>query len=200
MHLTTERERAVDLKQQAPSPVSGHPQIAFKEAVMTVMRYEPWNLVNRLHQDLDRMLNRDFSHGNDDSLGAVSDWMPAVDVHESKDAFVLRADLPGVEAKDIDVTMENGVLTLRGRRASEARKDEQGYRRIERVSGEFFRRFALPDTADPNSISAQINNGVLTVRIQKRAEVQPRRIEVRAADGTATVRSAETKSADVKSN
>lgn len=167
---------------------------------MTVMRYEPWSLVNRLHQDLDRMLNREFSPGNDDSLGAVSDWMPAVDVHESKDAFVLRADLPGVEAKDIDVTMENGVLTLRGRRASEVRKEEQGYRRIERVSGEFFRRFALPDTADPNSISAQINNGVLTVRIQKRAEVQPRRIEVRPADGASTVRSGEAKGADVKSN
>lgn len=155
---------------------------------MSVMRYEPWNLVNRLHQDLERMLNRDYGQGNDDSLGATSDWMPAVDVHESKDAFVLRADLPGVDPKDIDVTMENGVLTLRGRRASEVRKEENGYRRIERVTGEFFRRFALPDTADANSISAQTHNGVLTVQIHKRAEVKPRRIEVKAGEGRAEVK------------
>lgn len=152
---------------------------------MSLARYEPWNLVTRLHQDLDRMLSRDFGQHNDDSLGAVSDWMPAVDVQEIKDAFVLRADLPGVDPKDIDVTMENGVLTLRGRRASEVRKEENGYRRVERVSGEFFRRFALPDTADPNSISAQIHNGVLTVNIHKRAEVQPRRIQVTPVDGKA---------------
>lgn len=167
---------------------------------MSVLRYEPWNLVSRLHQDLDRMIGREFGHGNDDSQGAVSDWMPAVDVHESKDAFILRADLPGVDPKDIDVTMENGVLTLRGRRASEARKEEGGYRRIERASGEFFRRFALPDTADANSIAAQINSGVLTVRIGKRAEVQPRRIEVKVdsrpdiGGHAATARSAEVKS------
>lgn len=147
---------------------------------MSLTRYEPWTLVNRLHQDLDRLLGRDFA-GNDDSRGAMSDWLPAVDVQETKDAFVLRADLPGVDPKDIDVTMENGVLTLRGRRASEVRKEEGDYSRIERVSGEFFRRFTLPDSANPDSISAQTSNGVLTISIGKRAEVQPRRIQVKTS-------------------
>lgn len=148
---------------------------------MSLIRYEPWSLVNRLHSDLDRIFGREFSGNDDDSRGAVSDWMPAVDVQETKDAFVLRADLPGVDPKDIDITMENGVLTLRGRRQSESTTEERGYRRVERVSGEFFRRFTLPDVADAESISAQTNNGVLTVKIAKRPEVQPKRIEVKAS-------------------
>jgi HSP20 family protein len=146
---------------------------------VNVIRYEPWSLVNRLHQDLDRLFGREFGQGDDESRGAVSDWLPAVDVQEKPDAFLLQADLPGVDSKDIDITMENGVLSLRGRRKHEMRQEESGYRRVERASGEFFRRFTLPDSADPEAISAQMTNGVLTVRIGKRAEIQPRRIEVR---------------------
>jgi HSP20 family protein len=149
---------------------------------MAITRYEPWSLVNRLHHDLDRLMNRGFPGVDDGSVGAVSDWMPAVDVQETNDAFVLTADLPGVNPNDIDITMENGVLTLRGRREHEQRSEENGFRRIERSSVEFFRRFALPDAADPDSISAQTTNGVLTVRIAKRAEVQPRRIEVKSSN------------------
>lgn len=147
---------------------------------MRLTRYEPWSIVNRLHQDLDRLMSRDFFGNIDESLGAVSDWMPAVDVQETKDGFVIKADLPGVKPQDIDVTMENGVLSLRGRRANEERTEENGFRRIERSTGEFFRRFTLPDTADADSIEAHSSNGVLTVKIAKRPEVQPRRIEVRA--------------------
>jgi HSP20 family protein len=147
---------------------------------MNVTRYEPWTLINRLHQDLDRLFGREFSHGDDESRGAVSDWLPAVDVQEQPDAFLLQADLPGVESKDIDITMENGLLSLSGRRQHENRQENGGYRRVERVSGEFFRRFTLPDSADPEAISARMANGVLTVRIGKRAEIQPRRIEVKS--------------------
>jgi HSP20 family protein len=150
--------------------------------------FQPWSLMSRLHQDLDRVFGREWP-GADASDGAVSDWTPSVDVQELKDAFVVRADLPGVEPKDIDITMENGVLTLRGRRASEVRREDEGYRRIERITGEFFRRFALPDSADADAITAQASNGVLTIRIGKRAEVQPRRVEVRTADAPKTVES-----------
>jgi HSP20 family protein len=148
---------------------------------MNVTRYEPWSLINRLHQDLDRLFGREFSGSDDDSRGAVSDWLPAVDVQEQPDAFVLQADLPGVDSKDIDITMENGMLSLRGRRQSETKQEDGGYRRVERVSGEFFRRFSLPDSADPEAISAQMANGVLTVRIGKRAEIQPRRIQIKSS-------------------
>lgn len=145
---------------------------------MAMTRYEPWTLVNRLHQDLDRLFGRELHDFDDESRGAVSEWMPAVDVQETGDAFVLHADLPGVDPKDIDITMENGVLTLRGSRQSETRTEEKGFRRVERTSGEFFRRFTLPDSADPESIDAGMKNGVLTVRIGKRAALQPRRIQV----------------------
>lgn len=145
---------------------------------MNVNRYEPWALINRLHHDLDRLIGREFVTGEDESRGAVSDWLPAVDVQEKPDAFLLQADLPGVDSKDIDITMENGLLSLRGRRQSESQQENGGYRRVERASGEFFRRFTLPDTADPEAISAQMTNGVLTVRIGKRAEIQPRRIQI----------------------
>jgi HSP20 family protein len=146
---------------------------------MNVTRYEPWSLINRLHQDLDRLFGREFGGSDDESRGAVSDWLPAVDVQEKPDAFLLQADLPGVDSNDIDITMENGMLSLRGRRQSETKQENGGYRRVERVSGEFFRRFTLPDSADPEAISAQMANGVLTVRIGKRAEIQPRRIQVK---------------------
>jgi HSP20 family protein len=146
---------------------------------MNVTRYQPWSLVHRMHQDLDRIFGRDDQ--DDESWGAVSEWMPAVDVQETKDAFLITADLPGVDPKDIDITMENGVLSLRGRRSHEKSTEENGFRRIERSSGEFFRRFTLPDVADSEQISAQTNNGVLTVRIAKRAEVQPKKIEVKAS-------------------
>lgn len=148
---------------------------------MRLARYEPWSLVNRLHQDLDRLMSREFGSVEDESLGAVSEWMPAVDVQETKDSFVITADLPGVKAEDIDVTMENGVLSLRGQRSHEARTEEKGFRRIERSTGQFFRRFALPDVADADSIEAKCEHGVLTVKIAKRPEVQPRRIEVRSS-------------------
>lgn len=147
---------------------------------MNVIRYEPWSLVSRLHHDLDRLFTQEFARG-DDARVAVCDWVPAVDVVETADAFVLTADLPGVEPQDIEVTMENGVLSIRGRRVNETYNGQSGYRRIERQSGEFFRRFTLPDTADADAISAKTSNGVLEVRIGKRAEVQPRRIEIKVS-------------------
>lgn len=145
---------------------------------MNVARYEPWVLMNRLQRDLDRL----FTQGaNTDDTQSVVDWVPPVDIREEQDQFVLHADLPGVEAKSIDVTLEKGVLTIRGRREIEARDEKHGYRRVERVAGEFYRRFSLPDTADSQAVKARFTNGVLEVVIPKQAQVLPRRINVEAA-------------------
>jgi HSP20 family protein len=146
---------------------------------MSVVRYEPWTLVNRLNRDLDRLFNVQLD-GGDESRSSVVDWMPAVDIKEEDKQFVLHADLPGVDAKDIEITMEKGLLTIRGRRQSETREEKNGYRRIERASGEFYRRFTLPDTADSQAIKAKSVNGVLEVTIPKQASVLPRRINVEA--------------------
>ena len=146
---------------------------------MNLTRFEPWGIVDLLHRDLDRLAGRRTPVGEPD--GAVSDWVPAVDIIEEKDRFVLRADLPGVEPGDIDVSMDAGVLSLAGHRNVEARGEDAGVQRVERVSGRFFRRFSLPDTADADGIKAQCKNGILEVTIPKLPEVQARRIEVHAA-------------------
>ena len=144
---------------------------------MNVVRYEPWVLMNRLSRDLERLFSAP-GEAADESRSSVVDWVPSVDIREEDKQFVLHADLPGVEAKDIEITMEKGVLTIRGRRVSEEREEKNGYRRVERAAGEFFRRFSLPDTADAQAIKAKSVNGVLEVVIPKQEAVLPRRIDV----------------------
>lgn len=153
---------------------------------MNVVRYEPWVLMNRLSRDLERLFSNGAESGpftaDNEARSSVVDWFPAVDIKEEDKQFVLHADVPGVDAKDIEITMEKGVLTIRGRRETTARdeKNGAGYSRgrTERVTGEFFRRFSLPDTADSQAIKAKCVNGVLEVVIPKQEAVLPRRIEV----------------------
>jgi HSP20 family protein len=148
---------------------------------MTLVSYEPWSLVNRLHRQLDHVFNNTSAAADAPNAPSVS-WIPRVDIHEEAERFVVFADVPGVEAKDIDITAENGVLTIRGeRRAQKKEADQSGYERIERTSGSFLRRFTLPDTANTETIKAKQTNGVLEVSIPKHPQVQPRRISVEAA-------------------
>lgn len=149
---------------------------------MNVTRFEPWSLINLLHQDLDQIAGRRYAVAASDNNGSsVADWVPAVDIVEEKDRYVLRADVPGVKPEDIDVNMENGVLSVSGERHQESTEEAQGMRRVERVSGRFYRRFNLPDTADAEEISAKSANGILEVVIPKQAVVQARRITVESA-------------------
>lgn len=143
---------------------------------MQLNRFEPWSIVDLLHRDLDRIAERRF--GGADKEQSVADWVPAIDIVEEQDRFVLHADLPGVNPADIEVSMDNGVLTVAGERASRAVTEQEGYRRIERVSGRFLRRFTLPETADAEGITAKSTNGILEVTIPKAKAVQARRIEV----------------------
>ena len=147
---------------------------------MNVVFHEPWRLVNRLHRDLDRLINVPAGT-TEDHANALGAWIPAMDIREEEKQWVLNADLPGVDPESIDVTLEQGVLTIRGRRTLSKRDEEHGFRRVERVSGEFFRRFSLPDTADSDSVKARHANGVLEVTIPKQPQVMPRRISVEAA-------------------
>jgi HSP20 family protein len=146
---------------------------------MNLTRFEPWGIVDLLHRDLDRLAARRMPAG--DSEAAVTDWVPAVDIIEEQERFVLRADVPGVDPADIEVSMDAGVLSIAGQRVQESRSEDAGLQRMERVSGRFFRRFSLPDTTDADNIKAQCRNGILEVSIPKQPEVQARRIEVEAA-------------------
>ena len=140
---------------------------------MTIVRYEPWSLVGRLHRQLEQTFG-------DTDTASVS-WIPHVDVHEEAERFVVTADLPGVEGKDIEITADKGVLTIRGERRSEKKTADEGYERVERASGSFLRRFTLPESADAEAIKATHVNGVLELSIPKRPQAQPRRINVQAA-------------------
>jgi HSP20 family protein len=144
---------------------------------MAIGRYEPWGLLHQLHRELDHAREG----GNGEGSAVTAEWAPAVDIKEEPDKFVLEADLPGVKPEEIDVNMEDGVLTIRGERKTEAKTKKEDYKRVERTSGSFYRRFSLPDTANPDAISAKSNLGVLEIVIPKREAVQPKRINVTSA-------------------
>jgi len=139
---------------------------------MTVVRYEPWALINRLRRELDQGF---------DSATRDASWTPAVDIHEEPGQFIVRADLPGVKPADIEITAEKGVLALRGARNFEQKNDDGHYSRVERVSGKFVRSFTLPENVQTDAIKAQFKDGVLELTIPKAAKAEPRRIEVQAA-------------------
>ncbi len=141
---------------------------------MTIVRYEPWAFVSRLQRQLDRTLGEVAN-------GATVSWIPHVDIREEDEGFVVAADLPGVEGKDIEITAEKGVLTIKGERRSEKKAPKDGYQSVERATGTFLRRFTLPETVDAEAIKATHVNGVLELSIPKRPAAQPRRITVQAA-------------------
>ncbi|MCB1725721.1 MAG: Hsp20/alpha crystallin family protein [Gammaproteobacteria bacterium] len=142
---------------------------------MSLTRYEPWGLLDQMRREMERAVENRNAEG---SSVATSDWVPAVDVKEEEGNFVIIADIPGVDPKDIEVHMENGVLTIKGEKESEKKDERDGYKRVERSFGSFYRRFSLPDTADAEKITAKSNHGVLEVRIPKHEKVQPRKIAV----------------------
>ncbi|MCB1801423.1 MAG: Hsp20/alpha crystallin family protein [Gammaproteobacteria bacterium] len=142
---------------------------------MNMIRHEPWSLLEQMRREMAQAMESRASEG---SSVATSDWVPAVDIKEEKDNFLIVADIPGVDPKDIEVHMENGILTIKGEKETEKKEDRDGYKRVERSFGSFYRRFSLPDSADPEKITAKSNHGVLEVRIAKHEKVQPRKIAV----------------------
>jgi HSP20 family protein len=144
---------------------------------MTLISYEPWRVMDRLHRQIDQILGDSAASPAANGENTVT-WNPTVDVHEEQDKFVVRADLPGVEPKDISITAENRVLTLRGERHFERSENQKGFERLERVEGSFLRRFTLPNNVQDDQIKARHINGVLEVTIPKVATPEPRRVSV----------------------
>ena len=145
---------------------------------MSLVRYNnPWNLLNSLQREL---YNPTFSNtDNDDASVATANWAPSVDISENEKEFTLLADIPGVNPDNIDISMEKGVLTIKGERSSETVDEGENYRRVERQSGQFYRRFTLPDSADADKIKAKSEHGVLRITIPKQEVSVSRRIEVK---------------------
>jgi len=147
---------------------------------MTIVRYEPWAFVSRVQRHLDRALGETQGPSDGADAARVS-WIPHVDIREEAERFVVAADVPGVEPKDIEITADKGVLTVKGERRAEKTATADAYERVERASGSFLRRFTLPESADAEAIKATHVNGVLELSIPKRPQEQPRRIAVQAA-------------------
>jgi len=142
---------------------------------MAIQRYKPLSLLDELQRDVSTLFNTPALATNFGS----EEWSPAVDIKETKNDFVIHADLPGVKSEDIEVTAENGVLTIKGQRESEKKEEKDNYKRIERFSGSFMRRFTLPTTADLDHISAKTKNGVLELHVPKTEKSQSKRIEIK---------------------
>lgn len=147
---------------------------------MQMKSYEPWVVLKQMQNDLGRMLGEHDRGAEDGSSIATSRWAPAVDIKEEAERFVISADVPGVDRDDIEVTMADGVIVIKGERKLESQEEEKGYRRIERSYGTFYRRFSLPESADAEKISATCNEGVLEIVIPKREAIKPKRITVKA--------------------
>ena len=144
---------------------------------MKLTRYDPWRMMDQWRHEMDRVFNP-FWHEDDLSHVVGEEWVPAVDIKEEKDRYVLHADIPGVKPEDIEITMEHGVLSIRGERKFEEKEEKENFKRIERSYGVFYRRFTLPENTDADAIEASGDNGVLKVVIPKTAEMQRKRIEV----------------------
>ncbi len=152
---------------------------------MSIVRYQPWPAQASLQQaslqnEIRQVFDRFFEQGADTDESAVvtAQWVPRVDIKEEPDQFVLYADLPGIDPAQIEVQMDKGILSIKGERQGESRSQAERFSRIERRYGSFHRRFALPDSADADGITASGSNGVLEIRIPKKPAATPRRIQV----------------------
>jgi HSP20 family protein len=146
---------------------------------MALMRYEPWYGARQLQDEINRLFS---GWSTNDSSGVTADWVPSIDINEFEDRFELYVDVPGIDPKDVEITLEKGTLTISGERFAQAAKEGETivHRRTERGSGRFYRRFVLPESVDGDKVKAAGRNGVLEISIPKSAKAQPRRIEVAA--------------------
>ena len=146
---------------------------------MSLVNYDPRYSVRQLQDDINRLFS---GWSTNDSSSVTADWIPTVDINEFDDKFQLYIDVPGVDPKEVDITLESGVLTITGERYAQAEKADENVvrRRTERGTGRFYRRFILPETVDADKVKAIDRHGVLEILIPKQAKAMPRRIEVAA--------------------
>jgi HSP20 family protein len=148
--------------------------------MLTITRRDPFRTLSTFQEQMNRLFEDAFGRSQSDE-SALTTWAPAVDIYETENELVLRADLPGLTDKDIDVRVENNMLTLRGERKFEKKVSEDDYLRVERSFGAFSRSFSLPNTVNTDAILAEYTNGVLNVRMPKREESKPRQVKVAVA-------------------
>jgi HSP20 family protein len=143
--------------------------------IMPIIRWDPFREVATLQNRVNSLF-RDFSEG--ESALTSASFIPAVDIYEDEKSVVLKLEVPGIEEKDLDVSVENHTLTVKGERKFDKEEKEQNFHRIERRYGSFFRAFTLPNTVDTESVAASYSAGVLKLELKKKPEAQPRQIKI----------------------
>jgi HSP20 family protein len=145
---------------------------------MAIVRWEPLREIASLQNEVNRLFGTVFDAPAGGNGGTLRRWMPAMDLVETDDHFVLRADLPGLSEADVNIEVEDSVLTVSGERRSEHESTKEGYHRVERAFGAFSRSLTLPEGVDAEAVSASFDRGVLEVRIPKPEQRKPRRISI----------------------
>ena len=150
---------------------------------MTILtRWDPFRELSALQNRMSRLFEDQYGSGREESLTARG-FVPPVDVYEDEHSIQLKLEVPGIDQKDLDVKVENNVLTVSGERKFEKEEKEENFRRVERRYGSFTRSFTLPNTVNSEDVSADYNNGVLKIRLGKRAEAKPKQIKVNIGEG-----------------
>ena len=142
----------------------------------TVSRFEPFRGTSSLQEQINRLFNDAFERPGDESN--LTSWAPAVDIFKTEHELVVKADLPDVDRKDLDIRVENNILSIRGERKFEKKVSEDKYLRVERAYGSFSRSFSLANTVNLEAIKADYQNGVLTLTVPKREEAKPKQIKI----------------------
>jgi HSP20 family protein len=161
---------------------------------MALIRWEPVRELHTMQNEMNRLFNTFFDspqHGNGGQT-TLRRWIPAMDVVETDDHFVLRADLPGLSEKDINIELEDNVLTISGERKAEHEQRNEGYYRVERSSGSFSRSLTLPEGVNADGIQAHFDSGVLEVRIPKPEQHKPRKVQISLGGSAKTIEGSET--------
>lgn len=142
-----------------------------------IIRWHPFQTMTSLQEQVNRVFEDSFLRRRSEQ-SSLATWAPAVDIYDTEQELVAKADLPGLEEKDLDVRVENNTLTIRGERKAENKVSDDNFLRVERAYGSFTRSFSLPNTVDTEHIKAEYRNGVLSVHMPKREESKPKQIKV----------------------
>jgi HSP20 family protein len=148
----------------------------------SITRWDPFRGLASFQEQMNRLF--EDSLRTRDGESALTTWAPPVDIYETENELVLKVDLPELNEKDLDIRVENNMLTIQGERKFEEKTSRDNYLRVERAFGSFSRSFSLPNTVDTDAIHAEYKNGVLTVQMPKRAEAKPKQVKVTVGSAT----------------
>jgi HSP20 family protein len=153
--------------------------------MMNIVKYDPFRELRSLQEEMNRLFNLGVSRseGSEDIVRGA--WSPSVDIFENQDKIILEAELAGMKPEEVDISIENNVITLKGERKFEKTEDNDNYHRVERSYGSFVRSFTLPRTVVSDEAEANFENGILSITLPKREEAKARKIEIKGSDAKA---------------